>query len=479
MTINALRIRLNKLNPANSLFGKIFIWFWLSVTTLLICAFIFARLIRGGIDVAEPSQNELKQGQKVAQLVQLSMTRGIAPQRALRRVANRGKWQLMLVDTQTQALTLGFPELMLPTKQGMIELAGQDQIVHASTPSIDFVGPFTISTQSSDYKLFVGRLLRREERRPESWGLGLIIILSIGSLLCVFFAWRLSKPLRELGQASRAFADGDRHIALGKALKRHDEIGELASDFNAMATKINASMQQQKMLLANVSHELRTPLTRLQLASAMLQERYADDDYLSRYLNRIEAEIVTMDTLIGQILKLSRMQNAKNGLGSVHEQAFTNMSLNDALGQTIDNLSFEANANHIKLQCTEIPKCLLMLNKEALASAFENITRNAIAYAKKWVWVSMEQADSHIQIHIEDDGEGLQEEALEHLFEAFYQANNKPENRTKSSGLGLAIAKAGVALNHGELVVAKSAKGGLRFTISLTIEHQLEDPLAE
>jgi two-component system sensor histidine kinase CpxA len=469
----------SKLNPANSLFGKIFIWFWLSVTTLLICAFIFARLIRGGIDVAEPSQNELTQGQKVANFVQVAMTRGFAPQRALRRVASRGKWQLMLVDAQTQALTLGFPELMLPAKQPMIALASQNQIVHASTPSIDFVGPFTISTQSGEYKLFVGRLLRREERRPESWGLGLIIILGIGSLLCVLLAWRLSKPLRELGQASKAFADGDRQLTLKKALKRHDEIGQLANDFNTMATKINASMQQQKMLLANVSHELRTPLTRLQLASAMLQEKYVGDDYLSRYLNRIEAEIVTMDTLIGQILKLSRMQNAKHGLGGVHEHAFSSLSLNDALGQTIDNLRFEASANHKELQCKVMPQCALRLNKDALASAFENITRNAIVYAKTCVWVSTEQTDSHVHIYIEDDGEGLQEEALAHLFEAFYQANNKRENITKGSGLGLAIAKAGVALNHGELLVAKSSKGGLRFTISLEIPPPQTDPFSK
>jgi len=73
--------------------------------------------------------------------------------------------------------------------------------------------------------------------------------------------------------ASRAFADGDLRSRVQGQANRKDEIGLLAADFNVMADKLNASMQQQQMLLANISHELRTPLTRLQLAAAILYDK--------------------------------------------------------------------------------------------------------------------------------------------------------------------------------------------------------------
>ncbi len=480
-----------KLNPARSLFGKIFLWFWISVSTLLICAFILARLIRAEVDVAQPSEQQLNQGNRVSAFVQMSINRGLAPELALRRVANRGKWQLMLVNSSSNEVILGFPELMLPSKRPIVELASSEQIILARGPRIDFIGPFEISTASQEYKLFVGRLLRHEERRPQSWAVALIVILSIGSMLCLFLAWRLSKPLRELGAASRAFADGETQIDLSKQISRHDEIGQLATDFNAMATKIRASMQQQNMLLANVSHELRTPLTRLQLANALLQDKYfeqasldeedlnskesanelTDDEYLKRYLSRIESEVQTMDKLIAQILKLSRMQNAKSGLGAMGEHAFLSISLPDALAQTIENLDFEAKARSKYLQSDSVPNIAVTIDKDALSSALENLTRNAIEYAKERVWLSCEISHTHIYIHVDDDGKGLSEQEIGRLFEPFYQAKNARDIKGQGSGLGLAIAKAAVALNGGELSAALSAKGGLRMSIALPINR--------
>ncbi|MFC4700927.1 ATP-binding protein [Glaciecola siphonariae] len=464
------------LNPANSLFGKIFIWFWLSVTTLLVCAFVLARIIRPGLDVSSATQEQIKQGERVSGFVQMALERGIEPNRALRRVANRGKWQLMLVNVATEELVLGFPPPILPNKRPILELAQSTQRVHISAPNMEFVGPFEVKAPDATYKLFVGRLLKREERRPESWGVALLVIIAVGSLLCLLLAWRLTKPLRELSQASRAFAAGDLRSRVGSSngsLSRRDEIGQLANDFNDMADKLNTSLQQQNMLLANVSHELRTPLTRLQLAGAMLQDKYHGD----AYLDRIEHEITTMDKLIGQILKLTRMQNAKRGMAPEHEQGFKNLSLDELVLRCIADLEFEAQALSKNLACSALPQVKLMANQEAFVSALENITRNAIRYARSRISLGFVLDAETLRISIEDDGAGLAPGDIDKLFEPFFQAPSSTslsedtefDTADGGVGLGLSIAKAAIELHNGSISAATSDLGGLRFTIDVPI----------
>lgn len=453
----------HKLNPANSLFGKIFIWFWLSVSMLLIAAFLLARLTRQPIDVSQANIDQLSKAERVSESVQNAANRGIPIKRALGRVANRGKWQLLLVNVERQDVILGFPAPLLSSRAPIMELAESSQILLITTPTLEFIGPFDITIGNESYKLFVGRLLRRDERPPVSWGVGLFFILGLGSLLCLFLAWRLSKPLGELGAVSRAFAAGDLQSRIHSQDNRQDEIGRLAADFNAMADKLNASMQHQHMLLANVSHELRTPLTRLQLAAGMLQDKYKEEEYLTR----IELEIATMDELIGQILMLTRMQNEKSGLIPMVQERFKPCTLSDLLCAPIDSVRFEAQAMDKQLLCSEIPSIQLCVNTHALASAFENITRNAIKFAASKVYVRFELEENSVSIFVDDDGKGLPADQLSKLFEPFYQAQNTSNNGLSGAGLGLAIAKAAVNLHDGELSVDHSAEGGLRFTIRL------------
>lgn len=453
------------LNPSNSLFGKIFVWFWLSVSTLLIVAFLLARLTRQPVEVAQASPQQLRQGQNIMELVQNGLDRGMQPQRALRRASNRARGQLMLVNIDTQELILGFPAPMLASKRPILALASSNQVLLVTTPALEFVGPFDVRAANVEYKLFAGRLLRRDERPPAPWGITLLVLLGLGSLLCVLLAWRLSKPLEELGSVSRAFADGDQHARVHNQDSRQDEIGQLAADFNRMADKLNASMQQQHLLMANVSHELRTPLTRLQLAAAMLQEKYGDDEYLSR----IELEIATMDKLIGQILRLTRMQNANKKQRDQTQQHFESVNLNSLLSNTVENLQFEASAMGKQVNCEEFPDIVMSLNTDALISAIENLTRNAIKFANNTIFITNKVTETHLLLQVDDDGEGLPPEQLSKLFEAFYQAQNTPNVQMKGVGLGLAIAKAAVNMHDGELRVAPSTHGGLCFSITLPL----------
>ncbi|WP_395340127.1 ATP-binding protein [Ningiella sp. W23] len=475
-----------KLNPANSLFGRIFVWFWLSVSALLVSVFLLAKLIAPALDISEPNPKRLEQAQRAATFMQAAFNRGVDPERALRRVANRGRFQLVLVDTQSKEVILGFPAPILPSKKPLLELAESTQVIQATTPTLEFIGPFTINAANTEsaYQLFVGRLLKREERRPVNWALGLVVILTVGSALCFFLAWRISKPLRQLGDVSKAFANGDFSARINNYTHRQDEIGQLAQGFNNMADKINASAQQQQSLLANVSHELRTPLTRLQLAVAMLE----DAQNAPRYLSRIEDEIDSMDVLIGQVLSLTRMQGMQSGLILTGEQLMQHQRLPELLKPLLDNIRFEAEASQKSIMINDVPDITMKVQVSSFISAIENIARNAIKFAHDSVRIQFSVDKSHqptLDISIEDDGDGLPSDSIDKVFQPFYQAHASNQTDAKSgalgsagnghkgSGLGLAIAKAAVDLHKGELSVSRSmsfeSKGGLRFLMKIPI----------
>jgi two-component system sensor histidine kinase CpxA len=246
-----------------------------------------------------------------------------------------------------------------------------------------------------------------------------------------------------------------------------------------MAEKINANIQGQQSLLANVSHELRTPLTRLQLAMAMLEDKYGEDKYLSR----IELEIGHMDALIAEILALSRLQSENQGLVLHSKVNIEAIDLVAFIKERVAGLEIEAKARDIRLSVEELAPLSLHLDQKSFASALDNILRNAVRHAKHSVFLSFKVHEAALFISVEDDGDGLinaqgervtQSDELEKILAPFYQENkqsrgNKPNDDGGGTGLGLAIANAAMILNNGSLHVSVSSHGGLRFDLQIPI----------
>ena len=476
------------------------------MSALLIAAFFSARVSQSHVDVSQANERQEILGARATSRIQEMIDqRGIDIDSAIRRTANRGRLRIVTVNLDKQELNTGFPESLLSSrsKKSILDLASENGLVLITTPRFEFVGPYEVTMKGDVYRVFIGRLLRREERAPVSWGIALVVSLLVGSCLCLALAYRLSKPLAQLRLASRAFADGDLRSRVQGQANRKDEIGLLAADFNVMADKLNASMQQQQMLLANISHELRTPLTRLQLAAAILYDKASlradvgndanveditgeQEGVTREYLERIELEITNMDKLISQILRLTRMQNANSGLMATPHTECKEYLLADIFEPLINNLKFEATALNKKVECNNIPTISIMVNQEAIVSGIENILRNAIKFAESHVWITFELTDTRLLLHVDDDGQGLDEKQISRLFEPFFQADTfeagfsgsgVDKHRTAAGaehksndtgfGLGLAIAHAAVQLHKGSLIAALSTRGGLRFTVSL------------
>lgn len=474
---------IQKLNPRNSLFGRILIWFWAAVTLMIIMAFFIARYFSQSWEVSALSNEQLQRVQVLQTNVQQQLNRNVDIERALRRVSARGRWNLMAIEMSSNKLVLGFPQPLLNQKDKFLSLKDAQQALLVRTNNMDFVGPFLVQSKQQDYQLFVGRLLRRDQRPIFAFGLAFFVFLLTGTIACIGIAWTIAKPIKQLSKLSRDFAEGnieDNNLLVSKDLQqRKDELGQLNSDIHDMATNLAKSLSQQKILMANISHELRTPLTRLQLALAMLNPRGEEQ---TQYARRIEKDINVMDVLIGQSLQLAKMGD-ENQAQWMQVQT---LDLRTVLNPLFVDLEFEAQARDITLQVNEYQSIELPLIHSSFVSAVENVTRNAIKYSNGQVKISIEVQAIHLptmpfeskiiaankiqagesldirkmlSISIEDDGQGLSSEQIVNIFEPFYRASSG--KHYQGTGLGLAIAKASVEMHKGAIEAHGSAMGGL------------------
>ena len=127
------------------------------------------------------------------------------------------------------------------------------------------------------------------------------------SLACWWIARLVSRPLKHMESTAQAIAAGDNSLRVSeKIAQRRDEVGQLATAFNAMTEQLCSLLERQKHLLRDISHDLRTPLTRQRIAIELANEAGADEELMASILRQNER----LETMTGQILTLYRVTEA-------------------------------------------------------------------------------------------------------------------------------------------------------------------------
>ncbi len=207
------------------------------------------------------------------------------------------------------------------------------------------------------------------------------------------------------------------------------ELTELATEINEMNYRIYNYDKQQKAFLQNVSHELRTPLTSIQGFAEGMQQGVFNDNNKTAGVIISEAERITK--VLDNILALARIENFDK------QYNFTNIDVCEYFNNNIETLNGLATKQN-KVIIANIPDETLMLStsKELLDQCAKNLITNALRHANSIVTLSVLYHEGHIIIKVKDDGNGISEKDLPHIFERFYKGKNG------NIGLGLSIAKA-------------------------------------
>lgn len=290
----------------------------------------------------------------------------------------------------------------------------------------------------------------------------LALALAVSALVSLLLARAMSRPVRELRDATKLLAEGNFDSQVASSVgRRKDELGLLARDFDTMADNLRRSAAQQIELARNVSHELRSPLARLRVALA-LARRHAGD--LPEF-DRIDVETESIDNLIEQILSYTRLE-------SIAEQDKQVTSLNEIISDVVADVNYECQSDGIDgvSVASELTASIDMrIHEQSIKSAIENIVRNAVRHTRPNTQVSVKllrESSEIVKIIIDDFGPGVPEEDLQQLFEAFFRTR-KPGNNKPGTGLGLAIARRAIKMHGGTIVACNRADGGLQVTIEL------------
>lgn len=295
--------------------------------------------------------------------------------------------------------------------------------------------------------------------RTPWWVLVILALLST-ALVAGLLAWNFTKPIRKLDWAMRRAAQGNFGDRIAPLVgHNYDEIGDLAKRYDAMAEKINGLLKRQKTLFHDVSHELRSPLARIDVALALLEK---DPTKSRQTVERIEAEVETLDTLVEALLTYARLdENAP-----IH---FEETDLVPILETIVEDADFEGSAKNVHVTLTSDTSLRVRIHIDSVASALENLIRNALRFspAGSTVCVVAKETGADAVICIRDAGPGIPENEIARLFEPFVRGSNQATGN--GFGLGLAIAKRAAVRHGGSLEARNIAPHGLLMCLTLPL----------
>jgi two-component system OmpR family sensor kinase len=288
----------------------------------------------------------------------------------------------------------------------------------------------------------------------------LAIALIVSALASWWLAEHLTAPIRRIQAGARSLTLENLDVRVSAGLEgRKDELAVLARDFDAMADQLRASRGAVTRLLRDISHELRSPLARMRVALGLARHPNAD---LARQHDRLEREVERLDSMIGQVLKLARLN------GTEATFAKESFELDDVIEELVHDANFEGAVKDCKVNVHGTARAAVVGNRELLRSAIENVLRNAVRYSPQAtpVEVAIERAPQGLEIAIRDQGPGVPPADLERIFEPFYRVAESRDRDSGGEGIGLAITSQ-VMRAHGGSARAVNRPGGFEIRLSL------------
>ncbi|MHC4294467.1 MAG: sensor histidine kinase [Planctomycetota bacterium] len=337
--------------------------------------------------------------------------------------------------------------------------------------------------------------LRRVQKR--------MLVVAALIVLCVIplaylLVWRvLIQPFRKLVALTQRLAKGDFSARAG--FKRNDEVGQLATSFDTMAKEV-ASMRRELVMIneglerevakrtkeiqiANlrlreeisekeeflraVSHDLNAPLRNIAGMTTMIQMKWREDipeDVMVR-LERIQANVDSESSLIGELLELSRIRS--------RPQKRSVVDMGELLGELAATFEFELKKCNIELRIdSDLPT--LYVEKNRIRQVFQNLIDNAIKYMDRTsdgiIEVHYSRAEGFHTFCVADNGPGIAPAEQKKIFQVFQRAGGTAE-KAEGKGVGLAFVRS-VMVNYDGRAWVRSQRGqGATFFITLNINN--------
>lgn len=232
--------------------------------------------------------------------------------------------------------------------------------------------------------------------------------------------------------------------------------------------------RDRKQFVSNISHELRTPLTSVRSYSeALVDGAIKDEKVAVEFLNVIQTETDRMIRMISDLLHLSRM-DAKQQVINRELIIFKDLvnHILDRFDMMLQSEDYEGKNYIIKRELME-EEVWVEIDQDKLIQVIDNIMNNAIKYSPDGgtIYVRLMSTHNQLVLSIQDQGLGIPQESIPHLFDRFYRVDKARSRAQGGSGLGLSIAKEEIELHNGTIWVNSIENKGTTFFISLPFEE--------
>jgi signal transduction histidine kinase len=302
--------------------------------------------------------------------------------------------------------------------------------------------------------------------------LSLVIALIIVVLLAILLSRHFIDPLKKLQRTTAKLADGDYRARTN--LDMQDEIGQLGDEIDMLAERLEEAESERhftdasrRKFLSEISHELRTPVTVIRGSLEALRDGIVKEDDVREYYATMSDSAASLDRLISDLLELTRLDNPEFTLDM--EAVNLQDVVEDAVRQTRQiasqkgvKIEFNVSDEHDEFygDYGRLRQMLVNILNNAVKFTPSG-SRVFVDYRLKGAAYASQRADAVISIR--DEGIGMSEETIHHLFDRFYTTGKAG---TDSTGLGLSIAK-GIADRHTVEIDVVSREGeGSTFTLT-------------
>ena len=279
------------------------------------------------------------------------------------------------------------------------------------------------------------------------------------ALMSYFIGRRVLTPLVKLSSASKEVARGNFDVTVSDSSKM-EEVQSTFRNFNAMVRELKSISTLSSDFIANVSHEFKTPLSVIEGYAMLLQDDRLTDQEREDYLNKILVNTRRLNTLVGNILMLSKMETKP-----LPEQ-YTRFRLDEQLRQVVAQLEPQWSAKGISFR-VRLDEVELLGWEQVLPYVWSNLISNAIKFSPSGSVIALtllEQRECAV-VTVSDRGCGMEPDVQERIFEKFSQGDTS--HKAEGNGLGLALVRQIVELSQGVVEVESQPGKGSTFRVIL------------
>lgn len=307
--------------------------------------------------------------------------------------------------------------------------------------------------------------------------IGVIIIGStvLSAIVCTAIYKTFILPLRKMTAAVRQLAEGNFSFRVEpeKGIIHIREVDEFTESFNKAASELEGTEMMRAGFISDFSHEFRTPIASLSGFAQLLLEDDLSEDERREYLEIIYEESQRLAGLSERILLLSKME-ASTILPKVES-----VDIAEQIRRCVMVLEPKLSEKNLQVDIT-MDECNVSGNADYLAQLWLNLLDNAVKFSPEGGSIGValyggraeeegrSNASDEAVVWISDEGCGMDSEAMDHIFDRFYQADSS--HVEKGSGLGLSLCKRIVDLHGGSIEVQSAPGKGAVFEVRLPLK---------